>query len=616
MRLHILGIPHTKTTDEFTTCAFTMKVLNLCKMMHRRGHTVYHYGVEGSNPECTEHISVVSAEEWSKLYSHPGTGYYDLKTDGDYAPYHAKWAANAKAAMLERMGDPHHDIVCLTWGAAQRTACEGVPQFLVESGIGYKHSWADYRVYESYAWLHMHLGAADLFSGNKFYWSVIPNAFDLSMFDFSAERGEDLLYMGRLNDDKGVGLAVHVAKEVGRRITIVGPGDPKPFLAPHVDYLPPVGVEGRRKLLSQAHAVLCPTLYVEPFCGTHIEAQLSGAPVITTDWGAFSEGVVHGVTGFRCRTFEQFVWAAKNIEQIQPENCRRWAATNYSIERVSLMYEEFFQSVLNVRTKGFYLPHDDRKQLDWLMRSYPEQAVHNIVIDEPHVAPPEPEPEDIWTEAQTWERSWWGLDWAPHWDEELEKQETYFRLIGFPSDKDFGDKTILDVGCGPVSALQRSKHGPSRGVDPLAMSDETRGRYASANVELINIKAEGMPVDRTFDEVWMYNCLQHTDDPDAILSKIIAVGDAVRIFEWIDLGVCPGHPQNLTEDLFWRHFGSNEWQRVIWNVGTLRDFGGTAINKYIAIYAVRTSRSASSETSRAPPLKKQKPPNELHHRSW
>lgn len=593
MRIHVLGIPHTKTNDDFTTCAFTMKVQNLCKMMHRRGHTVYHYGTEGSTPECTEHISVVSAEEWAAIYSHPGTGYYDLATDGAHAPYHAKWAMNTRVALLARMGAANEDIVCLTWGAAQRTACEGIPQFLVESGIGYRHSWADWRVYESYAWLHMHLGASDLFSGHKFYWSVIPNAFDTSKFDFSAERGEDFLYMGRLNDDKGVGLAIDIAKAAGRNITIVGPGDPKRLMAPHVRYLPPVGVEGRRKLLSEARAVLCPTLYVEPFCGVNVEAQLSGAPVITTDWGAFTETVLHGVTGFRCRTFEQFVWAAKNIERIRPKDCCDWAAENYSLERVALMYEEFFQSVLNVRSKGFYLPHDGRTQLDWLVRAYPEPMPTAIDYDLPHEAPPEPEPEDEWTEAQTWERSWWGLNWGPHWDDELLKQETYFRLIGFPSDKDFGSKTILDVGCGPVSVLQRSKHGPSRGVDPLSMSAETLKRYADAGVEVFNIKAEVMPTDRTFDEVWMYNCLQHTDDPDAILSKIVTVGQVVRIFEWIDLGVCPGHPQNLTEDLFWRHFGSDGWERLIWNVGTLRDFGGTHTNKYIAIHAVRKAPAVS-----------------------
>jgi glycosyltransferase involved in cell wall biosynthesis len=617
MRLHILGVPHTKTTDEFTTCAFTMKVRNLCKMMHARGHEVFHYSAEGSNPDCTEHVSVVTADEWGALYKHPTTGFYDLSVDGKYAPFHAKWAINAKKAMLARMG-PHEygDIICMTWGGTQRTAADGVPQCQVESGIGYPHSWANYRVYESYAWMHMHLGRENIFGGGKWYWAVIPNAFDLEMFDFNSEppaaRGDELLYIGRLNNDKGVALACDITKQAGLKLLLVGQGNPEPFLHgnPHVRYLPPVGVAGRRRLMAETRAVICPTIYVEPFCGVHVEAMLSGTPVITTDWGVFPETVLHGVTGYRCRTMEQFVWAAKNVHKLEPLACRTWASSNFSLERVSLMYEEFFQQVLNLRHKhpnggGFYLPDPQRNQLDWLRRRFPEEAaVERIDLDRKHVPTPDPGPEtseEEWHRAQQFERSWWGLDWAPHWDEELKKQQGYFRLMDMPSDFDFGDKTVLDVGCGPVSLLQRSKHGKSRGIDPLSISKETAKRYNDAGVEFLNIKAEDMPVDRVFDEVWMYNTLQHTEDPHAILRKITSMGRAVRIFEWIDIKEkYEGHPQLLSEQMFLDHFGGPEYDRVVWNVGNLRDFGGTATNRYIAIYAVRkTPLSVEAATGQA-----------------
>jgi len=593
MRIHILGLPHTKTSDEFTTCAFTVKVRNLCKMMTDRGHEVFHYGNEGSDPVCTENVVVASHKDWKALYNKPGTAFYDLETGGKYAPFHAAWAASTKAAIQKRMGRPNEDIICLTWGGTQRTACEGVPQFQIESGIGYRHSWSNYRVYESYAWMHMHMGAADLFSGNKFYWAVIPNAFDLSMFDFNPrmnEREDELLYLGRLNTDKGVALAIDVAKRAGMKIAIVGQGDPAPFLrdSKHVRYLPPVGIEGRRKLLAKARAVLTPTLYVEPFCGVHVEAMLSGTPVITTDWGVFPETVLQGISGFRCRTMEQFVWAVKHgIDKLDPGAIHAWAADNFSLERVALMYEEYFQQVLNVRRTGFFMPNPNRTQLDWLTRDYPTLAPHmRVDTKRPHEPPPiEPETSE-WEKAQHFERSWWGLDWNARWDEEIRKQATYARLMDMPDDANYGTKTILDVGCGPVSMLQRSVHGRSRGVDPLAVSDETRKRYADANVEFLNVKAEDMPNDRVFDEVWIYNCLQHVDDPHAILRKVVAMGRAVRIFEWIDLGVCEGHPHNLTEAMFWQHFGGDDYERLVWNTGTLRDFGGTVTNKYIAIHAV------------------------------
>lgn len=621
MTLHVLGVPHTFTSKEFSTCAFTQKVWKLCAMMHRRGHHVIHYGVEGADVECTEHVSIVSRAEWSQYYAHPGRENYNIREDGPQAEYLALYARRLNEALRARSGEVLTEILCMTWGGeGQRGGVKGIDQFEVESGIGYRNTWAPYRVFESYAWLHMHLGTEELWNEPRWYWSVIPNAFELNDFGFNATPGEDFLYMGRLNADKGVGLAIHVAKEVGRKITIVGQGDPAPFLAgnPHVTYLPPVGPEERKQLMMQAKAVFCPTFYVEPFCGVNVEAQLCGTPVITTDWGVFAETVHHGVTGWRCRNFEQFVWAAKNIDKLDRRAAADWARRNFSLERVALMYEEYFQSVLNIRVQpgtevgeaGFYMPHPDRQQLDWLMRgAFPVGDDIDLAIR--HIPPPPlvPKPKkEGWEKEQEWERNWWGLEWAPHWDEEIRKQKAYFRLIGFPDDGDFGDKTVLDVGCGPVSMLLRTKHGFSRGVDPLAVSKATLDRYNNyidpfgnaSRVEFLNIKAEEMPYPgeamtgklepRTFDEIWMYNCLQHVDDPFEILRRMLKcahAGTTFRVFEWIDLGVCPGHPWNLTEDMFWKVFGGDDFERPIWNVGALRDFGGTATNKYLAFVAVK-----------------------------
>lgn len=636
MKFHVLGIPHTITRKDFTTCAFTQKVVKLCQMLTRRGHHVIHYGTEGSDVECTEHVSVTSNAEWSEFYAHPGTGFYDIDESGKNKAYLELYKSRLHESLKARSGEGGTEIICMTWGGTgQRPAVDGIDQWKIETGIGYEHSWADYRVYESYAWMHMHLGMERLLDGKKWYWSVIPNSFDLADFPdpSSYKRGEEFLYLGRLNDDKGVSLAIAVAKAVGRKITIVGQGDPSPFLPnnPHVTYLPPVGPVERAKLLGEAYAVFTPSQYVEPFCGVSIEAQIMGAPVITTDWGAFTENVLHGVTGYRCRTFEQFVWAAKNIDKLDRHAAKIWARANFSNERVVLMYEEFFQQVLNLKWKpGFYQDNPGRTQLDWLKKAvpvadefgrqdnvYPEGGARGVDIHDfgivpvsmhtQRVVPPVPPPELVgWAADQQWERNWWGLDWAPHWDDEIKKQDGYFRLIGFPDNRDFGTKRILDVGGGPISILQRSNHGSpngwSRSVDPIEVSDATRKRYQEAEVEFLNIKAEGMPAPGfltqegvtaeavVFDEIWMYNLLQHTDDPHEIMRRMIACskpGTVFRIFEWIDLGICPGHPQNLTEEMFAQHFGGADFDRPTWNVGFLRGFGGTATDKYIAIVAVR-----------------------------
>ena len=203
---------------------------------------------------------------------------------------------------------------------------------------------------------------------------VIPPAVDPEMFDFRpADKTDELLFLGRLNDDKGVAVAIDIAKRAGRRIAIVGQGDPARFLEgnPHARYVPAVDIEGRRKLMAEAAAFLCPTLYVEPLGSVALEAQMCGTPVICTDWGGFTETVLHGITGFRCRTMEQFLWAVHHIDRIDPAACRQWAIDNYSPQRIGQMFEEYFQMLLDLDGDGWYAERPERTQLDWLTRRHP-----------------------------------------------------------------------------------------------------------------------------------------------------------------------------------------------------------------------------------------------------
>ena len=64
-----------------------------------------------------------------------------------------------------------------------------------------------------------------------------------------------------------------------------------------------------------------------------------------------------------------FVQAIKNIDKIKSIDCRKWGE-NFSLERVALMYEKYFQDVLEVHTgEGWYTPKDG-SNLDALYKNY------------------------------------------------------------------------------------------------------------------------------------------------------------------------------------------------------------------------------------------------------
>ena len=136
---------------------------------------------------------------------------------------------------------------------------------------------------------------------------------------------------------------------------------------------------------------------------------------------------------------------------------------------------------------------------------------------------------------------------------EVIKQNSYAVEMGLSESGtslniDLKNKSVLDVGCGPISMLLRSSNfSRAVGVDPLDYGAKVDEAYSSRGIELLKIPAEEMSFSALeFDEVWMYNVLQHTYDPEAILQNIKGVGKVLRIFEWIRTKVADGHPQVMT----------------------------------------------------------------------
>ena len=67
MKLHVLAIPHTVTSKEYLSCAFTQKVLKFCKMMNPH-YEIIHYGHEKSDVICIYSEKYSSNKSISRIH--------------------------------------------------------------------------------------------------------------------------------------------------------------------------------------------------------------------------------------------------------------------------------------------------------------------------------------------------------------------------------------------------------------------------------------------------------------------------------------------------------------------------------------------------------------------
>lgn len=356
-----------------------MKVFNFVRMMTSLGHEVIHYGTEGSTVENAEHVQLISAEEQRQLLGVQDTTRELYNPDWSWDKPH--WQLlNIRVAFEIAKRARKHDFLCLITGTPHKTLLELLQNKLtpVEYGIGYTGVLAPFRAYESYALLHFMMGTRGLAADGAWYETVIPNYFDPDMWPLRAEKEDYLLYVGRLIQRKGVAVAADIAKRAKKRLLVGGQGcrahgpgwlvcmDGTEMRAPGLEYVGFLDVQHRAEIMGRAQAVLVPTLYIEPFGGVAVEAQCVGTPVLTTDWGAFTETVEHGRTGFRCRTMEQFLWAADHVRDLDPCYIRKRAVDRYSMWNVRYMYQEFFDMLRDVQAGNGWYAERQRTSLNWL----------------------------------------------------------------------------------------------------------------------------------------------------------------------------------------------------------------------------------------------------------
>ena len=150
MNFHVVSLPHTQTTDEYTSCAFTSKIIGFCKILKSLGHTVYLYGGEFNQVECDEFITCISEQDRKDSL---GNKHYTQASFDSNLPHWQKFNNNVVNEIKKRISKK--DFLCFVGGTSHKPIADALPQYMsVEFGIGYGATFAKYRVWESYSWMH------------------------------------------------------------------------------------------------------------------------------------------------------------------------------------------------------------------------------------------------------------------------------------------------------------------------------------------------------------------------------------------------------------------------------------------------------------------------------
>jgi glycosyltransferase involved in cell wall biosynthesis len=190
----------------------------------------------------------------------------------------------------------------------------------------------------------------------------VPNALDFSFYPVQPRRGEYLLFLGRMNADKGAHRAVAVARETGLPLKLAGklrePAEIayfKEFVEPHlrpgqIEYVGEVSHGEKVELLQDARATLFPVEWEEPFGLVMIESMACGTPVIATRWGAVPEVIEEGRSGIIVDDYREMAGALEAADELEPLDLRRAAEERFSQGRMVGDYVDAFNAAIAAST--------------------------------------------------------------------------------------------------------------------------------------------------------------------------------------------------------------------------------------------------------------------------
>ena len=190
--------------------------------------------------------------------------------------------------------------------------------------------------------------------------ATVHHGLPRGLHPFRERSGDYLAFLGRMSPEKRVDRAIEIARLVGMRLKIAGKIYPEerayfretlePLLRESqsfVDFIGEVGGRAKDEFLGNAHAMLFPIDWPEPFGLVMIEALACGTPVIAWKNGSVPEIIDDGVTGVVVDSIEDAADAVGRVAWLERSVCRKVFEDRFDVGRMARDYVDVYRRLVN-----------------------------------------------------------------------------------------------------------------------------------------------------------------------------------------------------------------------------------------------------------------------------
>jgi glycosyltransferase involved in cell wall biosynthesis len=195
---------------------------------------------------------------------------------------------------------------------------------------------------------------------------TVYHGIDLDALTFNPHAGEYLAFLGRISPDKGVDIAIRVARaahmplKIAARKPLPFKNDPEvrrdweyyqqevqPLLRGRdVEFIGEVDGATKDEFLGHAAALLFPIRWPEPFGLVMVEALACGTPVLALCDGSVPEVIDDGRTGCICHDEQELVEATARIAEFKRKDCRAEVERRFSPAAMATGYERVYERLI------------------------------------------------------------------------------------------------------------------------------------------------------------------------------------------------------------------------------------------------------------------------------